>query len=66
MGIEVENFKPEPTFEKTINEIKANHLKTITSIDMDVSDITTKKSSLSSEHLKINLAQWILLQSLGK
>ena len=32
--IEVEMFEPEPTFENTINDIKANHLKSITSIDM--------------------------------
>ena len=37
---ESEKFEPEPTFEKNINDIKANHLKSITSIDMDVSFIT--------------------------
>ena len=38
--IEVEKFEPEPTFENTINEIKDDHLKSITSIDMNVSAIT--------------------------
>ena len=33
---ESEKFEQEPTFEKNINDIKANHLKSITSIDMDV------------------------------
>ena len=60
---EVEKFEPEPTFENTINEIKANHSKSITSIDMNVSPITYNKPSLSSEHLKSNLMPWILLQS---
>ena len=38
-------LEPEPTFENTINEIKANHLEIITSIDMNVSDTTSRKSS---------------------
>ena len=47
---EATKFEPEPTFEKTINEIKSKHLKNITSIDMNVSDITPKKLSSSSEY----------------
>ena len=39
-SIEVAKLKPEPTFEKTTNDIKDNHLKNITSIDMNVSSIT--------------------------
>ena len=39
---EVANFEPEPKFENTINEIKANHLKIIASIDMNVSAINSK------------------------
>ena len=58
-----EKFKLEPTFENTINEIKANHLKIITSIDMNVSAITLNKPSSSSENLKSDLILWILLQS---
>ena len=42
--IEVAKLKPEPTFEKTNNEIKDNHLKNITSIDMNLSSITSKKN----------------------
>ena len=41
--IEVAKFEPEPTFENTINEIKANDLKGITSLDMILSDITSNK-----------------------
>ena len=37
--IEVAKFEPEPTFENTINNIKANHLKSITSIAMNLSVI---------------------------
>ena len=62
--IKVAKFEPEPTFEKNINEIKADHLKIITSIDMNVSDITLKKNSSSYEHLKYYLMPWILLQPL--
>ena len=45
---EAENFEPEPTFEKVINEIKAIHLKGITSIYMNVSAINSNKPSLYS------------------
>ena len=64
--IEVSKIKPEPTFEKTTNEIKDNHLKNITSIDMNVSSITSERYSSSSEHIESDLIPWILLQSLGK
>ena len=43
--IEVAKPEPVPTFEKTINEIKDNHLKSIASIDMNVSSITSNKPS---------------------
>ena len=46
--IEVSKSKPEPTFEKTTNDIKDNHLKNITSIDMNVSSITSNRTSSSS------------------
>ena len=62
-SFEAENFEPTPTFEKNINEIKANHLKIITYIDINSSDITPNKPSSSSEHLKSDLMLWILLQS---
>ena len=42
-SFEVEKLELEPTFENAINDIKANHLKSITSIDMNVSAITSKK-----------------------
>ena len=41
---EAAEFEPEPTFEKITNDTKSNHLKSITSIDMNVSEITSKKS----------------------
>ena len=49
--IEEEKFEPEPTFEKTINEVKDNHLKSITSIAMNLSSITWNKPYSSSEHI---------------
>ena len=63
---EAAKFKPEPTFENTINDIKENNLKSITSIAMNPLAITSKKPSSSSENLKSNIMSWILLQSLGK
>ena len=63
---EAAKFEPEPTFENTINEIKANHFKSITSIDMNVSAITSNKPSLSCEHIKSYLMPWILLQSMER
>ena len=64
-SFEAAKFEPEPTFEKTINEIKANHLKSIASVDMNVSSITSNKPSSSSKHLKYDLMPWILLKSPG-
>ena len=43
--IEVEKIEPEPTFEKTVNDIKDDNLKIITSIEINVSAITPKKPS---------------------
>ena len=43
-SFEAETFEPEPTFENTINEIKPDYLKSISSIDINVSAITSKKT----------------------
>ena len=61
--IEVSKFESEPTFGKTMNENKANHFKIITSIDMNVSAITSNKPSLSYEYIESDLIPWILLLS---
>ena len=61
--IEASKFECEPKFENNINDIKANHLKSINSIDMNPSPITLNKPSSSSEHLKPNLIPWKVLQS---
>ena len=45
-SIEVAKFEPEPTFENTTNDIKDNHLKSISSADMDISDITSFDNNL--------------------
>ena len=44
--IEVVKIKPEPTFEKTTNYIKENHLKSISSADMNLSSITLFSENL--------------------
>ena len=38
---EAEKFEPEPTFEKTINDIRDNHLKIIAFSAINLSDITS-------------------------
>ena len=47
-SFKAETFEPEPTFGKTINKIKANGLKNITSIYINVSAIIYNKLSLYS------------------
>ena len=64
--IEVAKFEPKPTFKKTINDIKSNQLKIITSVDMNVSFIILNKPYFSSEHLETYLISYIPLQSSGK
>ena len=61
--IESAKLEPETIFENTISDIKANHLKSITSINMNVSAITPNKPSLYYEHIKLNLIPWIIRKS---
>ena len=61
--IEAAKFEPEATLEKTINYIKIDNLKSITSITMNLSAIALNKPSSSSEHQKSDLVPWIILQS---
>ena len=42
--IDAAKFESEPRFENNLNKIKDNHLKSITSIAMNISDITSKKT----------------------
>ena len=51
--IEVATFETEPTFQKTINEIKDNHLKTIASAVMNVSATTSFDNKF--EQLSMNI-----------
>ena len=62
-SFEAETFEPEPTFENSLSDIKADHLKNITSIEMNVSAITLNKTSSYFECLKPDLMPWILLHS---
>ena len=61
--IDVAKSEPETIFENTIIDIKANHLKWIAPTEMNISAITSNKSSLSSEHLKSDLMPCIILLS---
>ena len=62
-SFEAAKFEPEPTFENISNEITDNHLKSITSVDMNVSDINSNNPYLYSEHIKPDIIPCILLQS---
>ena len=46
INIEVAKFEPGPTFEKTINDIKDNHLKIIASATMNLLAITLFENNL--------------------
>ena len=61
--IEATKFGPEPTFENNIDKIKADHVKRITSLDVNISVITSKKPYLSSKHLNTYIMSSIVLQS---
>ena len=50
-SIEVAKFEPGPMFERNINEIKDNHLKSIASADMNLSAINLFDENL--EHLSM-------------
>ena len=63
--IEATKFEPETTFENNIDEIKADNVKIITSLYINLSAIASKKPSLSYEHLNTDLMPWIVLQSPG-
>ena len=64
--IEATKLEPEIIFEKNIYEIKADNMKIITSLDMNLSPITSNTHSLSYEHLNYNIMPQIFLQSPGK
>ena len=61
--IEAETFEPETTFENNINEIKYYCMKSVTSLDMNLSAITLEKPLSSSENIKFYLMSCILLKS---
>ena len=63
--IEATKFEPEATFKNNIDDVKVYHVKSMTSLDINISAITSNKPSLFSEHLNANLMIWIVLQSPG-
>ena len=63
---EAKKFKTETTFKKTIVLIKSDHMKSITSLARNPSDITSKKPSLSSENLNAIIMKYIFQQSGGR
>ena len=63
--IEATKFKPETTFEKNIDDAKANNVKSRTSIGMNPSAITSVYP-LFYEYPNAYLVLWIVLQSLSK
>ena len=61
--IEGTKFELETTFEINIDEINADNVKSITSLDINLSDITSNIPSLYSGHLNENITSWIFLKS---
>ena len=57
-----EKFEPKTKFEKNIDEIKADHMKIITSIDMNISAIVSKKTYYFYKHLNTNIMPRIILK----
>ena len=60
--IEVKKFEPGTTFEKNIDKTKANHMKIITALYMNIKDINSDKPSFPSEHLNANPMLYIVLK----
>ena len=56
--IEAAKFEPETEIEKKIDDIKADHMKNIYSLDMKILDIGSTKTSSSSELLTTNSNIW--------
>ena len=56
----------EATIEMKPDEIKADHMKIINSLDMKISSITSNKPSLSYEQPYSNITKWPLLKSSDK
>ena len=61
--VESEKSEPEATIEMKLDDIKAGHMKTIDSIDVKISSITSNKPSSYYEQPYNNLAKWTLLKS---
>ena len=61
---EAENFEPETKIEKTLDEIKADHMKNIYSLDMKISSIKSNNTYSYSESLTKNSNSWTSLKIL--
>ena len=55
ISIEVAKFEPEPNFEKTPNDIKYNHLKSIASAARNLIDITLLGDNLEQPSMNIRI-----------
>ena len=53
--IEATKLEPETEFEKNIDDIKAYHMKSTKSLDMNLSAINPNEPSLYSEHLNTDI-----------
>ena len=60
--IEAKQFEPETAFERNIDKIKYDHVKIITSHEMNLLDITSNKPYLCFEHLNDYIMAWVVLQ----
>ena len=62
--IEAAKFEPKIIFENNIDDIKSNHMESITYFDMNISSITSNKPSSYYEHINSDIMSWIILNHL--
>ena len=60
--IEVKKFEPGTTFAKNIDKTKADRMKIITALYMNIQAINSDKPSFPSEHLNANPMLYIVLK----
>ena len=66
INIEASKLKPEETIEMKLDEIKYDNVKTINSLDMKISYITSNNPCFSYEQPSAELTKFLLLKSPDK
>ena len=64
--VELAKFEIATKFEKKIDEVKSDHMKSITSLEMNLSNFPSYTPSSSSENINAYIMTQIILKSPGK